>query len=317
MIDMNIENCNNCADTICSNQGFANRYKCIKYKKPNMIEKYKLLKDVPGCKTDTIFTWNPIKNIYESLDRNTYYTEDYIERFKDDWFEKVELKLEVGKWYKYIDIENSYLLYEGDKDRCKGFWRGTWGDIFNINEYGVRLANIEEVKKLLLEETKKKYPEGTHVISTLDTKGILNGINYDIKTLCNTLVIFADGIEDDGYYTNFCLYDDGKWAEIIKDELPKSWEEYINQTAWVRNAYAGTLSLLEHLLMLRDVYRNGWKPDWNNEYEDKFILYFYKNKLKTCTLNVSKELFSFQSKEIRDKFYENFKNELEQLKELY
>ena len=103
----------------------------------------------------------------------------------------------------------------------------------------------------------------------------------------------------------------------IEKKLPKSWEEIENLRGWWidydstlheagitsdripddRNIFptkeiAEAVLELAQLLQLRDVYRQGWKPNWN--YPDQ-------------------KIFSFQSTKIRDLFLENFKDKLQKL----
>lgn len=106
------------------------------------------------------------------------------------------------------------------------------------------------------------------------------------------------------------------YLDSLKPKLPKSWKEYKDNTTKISYDYEYPLDILQRLLILRSVYRNGWKPDWN-KHNIKYCISFYTNNVDISTRVETQELFSFQSKEIRDKFYENFKNELEQLKELY
>lgn len=130
---------------------------------------------------------------------------------------------------------------------------------------------------------------------------------------------------------------------ILKEnnkELPKTWEEciakirdleYIDRNCIYKSTFtAETASnhinnipiglgkpmlALCQLLVCREVYRQGWKPNlydgktkWTIECIDYSVL------STTCT-HVSKVL-SFQSAEIRDEFLENFRDLIEEAKEL-
>jgi hypothetical protein len=48
---------------------------------------------------------------------------------------------------------------------------------------------------------------------------------------------------------------------------------------------------------------------------EKHIIYFINEELIKTTNNISNRIFSFQSAEIRDKFYINFKEMLEEVKD--
>lgn len=121
---------------------------------------------------------------------------------------------------------------------------------------------------------------------------------------------------------------------ILKEsskELPKSWEdcrimlkeedkEYFNDIC--ETLYIGVPKGLLHpimalcqLLECRHVYRKGWEPDWEDDSTKYYIEYFDGEIDIDQNLHFSRVL-SFQSKEIRDKFLENFKDLIEKAKEL-
>lgn len=126
--------------------------------------------------------------------------------------------------------------------------------------------------------------------------------------------------------------------ELTRVELPKTWKEYcenyprkigecytnsgsnILTTTQVRYRDADTdknllpseeaaeahLALIQ-LHQLRDCYRQGWVPKYNNYSEIWIIAYSYDTYLvyKTCC---NREFLSFQSKEIAEEFFNNFKD---------
>lgn len=128
-----------------------------------------------------------------------------------------------------------------------------------------------------------------------------------------------------------------------KKELPKTWEEcykllnkgeYIDRNSTIESGlfplnleptcderntlpvgFAKPMLALMQLLVCREVYRDGWKPDWKNRTNNPCICYIHDQitpSYTTCTNSI----LSFQSREIRDKFLENFKNLIEEAKEL-
>lgn len=137
--------------------------------------------------------------------------------------------------------------------------------------------------------------------------------------------------------------------EDIKFYLPKTWEEFCKQSPIKKNEkYIDSNSEIEvaiirpakrvperdknilpskdaaeaHLALmqlhqLRDCYRQGWVPDWNNINENKYSIisdevkvYIIQNVLLApCFL-------AFQSKEIAEEFLNNFKDLIEQAGDL-
>lgn len=123
------------------------------------------------------------------------------------------------------------------------------------------------------------------------------------------------------------------------EELPKTWEElkkvkgffinhnssihtihkidtnYDNKNIFATRQQAQASIALAQLSQLREVYRNGWVPDWN-DYESKYIIDFIGNEINTPTYEISNAFLSFQDEETRDLFLKNFKDLIEQAKPL-
>ena len=125
----------------------------------------------------------------------------------------------------------------------------------------------------------------------------------------------------------------------IESKLPKSWRElnrvkgyYTNSDSYVKPFTASISSntknifptkeqaeasiALAQLLQLREVYRNGWKPDWTDD-NCKYSIRLIKNEWVENWYTESNHIFSFQTKEIKDQFITNFKDLLEQVKPLF
>ena len=87
-----------------------------------------------------------------------------------------------------------------------------------------------------------------------------------------------------------------------------------------RNAIKGEsrakafLALMQ-LMNLRDEYRQGWEPDWKDN-SDKYVITCHKTAITGGTFKHYNAILSFQSVDIRDKFLKNFRELIEQAKEL-
>ena len=131
--------------------------------------------------------------------------------------------------------------------------------------------------------------------------------------------------------------------EIKESALPNSWEEFCNmypikkdKKEWFIDAdstpryeYKGKRYINEcknmlpskqaaeqhlaymQLHQLRDCYRQGWKPDWEDDNIFKYCIALEKNRYVINKNLVSSRFLSFQSKELADKFLENFKDLIE------
>src|SRR5574344_1595680 len=86
-----------------------------------------------------------------------------------------------------------------------------------------------------------------------------------------------------------------------------------------RNAIKGesraeSFLALMQLMNLRDEYRQGWEPNWKDN-SDKYVITCYRTEISCDIFMHYNAILSFQSAEIRDKFYANFKDLIEQARE--
>lgn len=124
-----------------------------------------------------------------------------------------------------------------------------------------------------------------------------------------------------------------------EQSLPKTWEEleqisgYFvgndSETSSVKH-YANTTDnrnvffskeqaeasvALAQLTQLREVYRQGWVPDWADGSE-KYCIVFYRNDFEKNLYTSHNKFLSFQTAEIQNEFLENFKDLIMQAKPL-
>lgn len=59
-----------------------------------------------------------------------------------------------------------------------------------------------------------------------------------------------------------------------------------------------------------------WEPDWSTQYEIKYVIEVYRNNVRKNSQGYSNTILSFPTIEMRDAFYTNFKDLIEQCKEL-
>jgi hypothetical protein len=125
----------------------------------------------------------------------------------------------------------------------------------------------------------------------------------------------------------------------IKKELPKTWEELKLISGYYSNMHSSIIDVdyndaingnqnifateeqakasiaLAQLSQLREVYRNGWVPNWLDD-KYKFCIELYANEMNKDYYYSQNNFLSFQDKETRDLFFENFKDLIEQAKPL-
>ena len=133
--------------------------------------------------------------------------------------------------------------------------------------------------------------------------------------------------------------------EDIKPQFPKTWEEFCEQNAIKRSeCYLDTSSCIidmwdgkrdissdrnvlpnkqateAHLALmqlhqLRDCYREGWEPDWNNDC-NKYIIVKNRDKYVVFGGNWTNQFLSFQDRERAEEFLTNFRELIEKAGDL-
>lgn len=132
--------------------------------------------------------------------------------------------------------------------------------------------------------------------------------------------------------------------EDIKPKLPKTWGEFCNEyeitskdhfigndsticywlgTMYRQSTYKNMVpsekAAKQHLALmqlhqLRDCYRQGWKPDWNDD-NAKYSI-FYDDRYWIGAYNSLRHFLSFQTREIAEEFLNNFRELIEQAGDL-
>ena len=128
-----------------------------------------------------------------------------------------------------------------------------------------------------------------------------------------------------------------KEHELIGDRLPKTWEEYcvkhggvgdkidesLNSAYTIINRYV----FLDHnqtqayiakmmLHLLRDEYRQGWLPDWEDENQDKYVILSSKGERYVAYCQSISRFLAFQDKKRANEFLTNFRELIEEAGDL-
>lgn len=159
---------------------------------------------------------------------------------------------------------------------------------------------------------------------------------YDDDKLATEVTIMGKKIlPPDGYLVGkITQTDNGMLVEYVekKPEYPKTYEECEKILGLEDSIIEGCLgyeykllNAFQKLLMCRDAYwkvageelesSKPWEPDWN-ESTPKYTISVIENKLVKQFALTQNYIFAFPTEEMRDAFYENFKKEIEQCKEL-
>ena len=127
--------------------------------------------------------------------------------------------------------------------------------------------------------------------------------------------------------------------EDIKPPLPKTWDEFCEQNLIKKGEYflnsfstseQGTCETIRHkdsdrnilpseqaaeqhlalmqLHQLRDCYRQGWTPDWNNSIQNKYVIYNLEGKFTISPYYCHSHFLAFQNEKRAEEFLTNFRD---------
>jgi hypothetical protein len=94
-----------------------------------------------------------------------------------------------------------------------------------------------------------------------------------------------------------------------------------------KGGYKGDLmQAFQKLLICRDAYwkiagkemglGKPWEPDWLNGEQDKYVLFTHNNAICSNRYVLGHNILAFPTEEMRDIFFENFKDLIDECKEL-
>lgn len=233
--------------------------------------------------------------------------------FENIVFKEVEKTLEVGKWYKYKNSKTALVFINKPllNNATIGFGingSGGWTDNFHYYEndkHRLFEATHEEVETALIKEAEKKgFKEGVKY-------------HYPYKPYIPQRIIeavFKFHKEDNTLTNNNCiLFKDGIWvAEIIEEpKLPSKWDDSLYNR---KNPQYRKAKKAQHkLLVLRDIYRDSWLPEYG---KNRYAIIVLNDNIQIETLNIFENLLSFQNKETAELFLNNFRDLIEEFKPL-
>ena len=125
--------------------------------------------------------------------------------------------------------------------------------------------------------------------------------------------------------------------ELIGGRLPKTWDEYCVKHGEVGDKIKASLNTaymtinkytfsdykqteahiaMMKLHLLRDEYRNGWKPDWKDDSQMKYVIYNPEGEFTIGCYNSSRRFLAFQDYKRAKEFLTNFRELIEQAGDL-
>lgn len=155
-----------------------------------------------------------------------------------------------------------------------------------------------------LQELVNKYPE----MKLKDIKEILQESEKTLpktwkeaykKYLCNTTIYYIDTNSEIKQYTKL---------------IPAN--AVFNKNALLSSERAEEVLALIQLITLRDIYNDGWEPDWDNHDETKYCIYGWSSTITIGPFVSEHCILAFKTEELRDEFLRNFKDLIEKAKNL-
>lgn len=146
--------------------------------------------------------------------------ESFKTRIEKDFPALFEVKLEVGKWYKYKNNYDDCLMVWNGSKNTYGFYNGVYSEtLFFIDTFDKMPATDEEVSTALIAEAKRRgFKKGVNFKHNKISYQIL--LNKICKITSNNFE-FKDGhMLCDGWG----IFKEGLWAEIIKEEPVYEWQ---------------------------------------------------------------------------------------------
>lgn len=113
----------------------------------------------------------------------------------------------------------------------------------------------------------------------------------------------------DGYYTTFD-------SKIDRSNRYVKFNKASRKNEFATKQLAEASLALAQLSVMREIYRQGWQPDWHNGQETKFVIMCWNGLVTTAQTFRGNHFLAFQSYQVRNLFLKNFKKLIYQAKPL-
>ena len=261
---------------------------------------------------------NKICTIYTSvaeIDNHTIFT---IEQFEEKYPYKVgdKVKAWVNGYRGVFNIQD--ITWDSITKEIKYRIHDYWHSVENLQPYKEETMEKNQPPKTQAEVD--KYLQEHSVKNVMNVVDIETCLEMDGLKLPENVVINSKGIGSIQFI---------QWYE--KPQYPKTYEECCNILGIEdrENGYCGyeyeLLGEFQKLYICHNAYwkiageemglDKPWKPDWNNV-SDKHCIYFVSGEIWLTECQTRQCTLAFPTKEMRDAFYENFKELINEVKEL-
>lgn len=246
----------------------------------------------------------------------------------------MEDKLDIKLYNTFFNNGNCYQCIEGtsctdcglipDSELCNRFFCNDYTRKDNTNvvfkkifEYpNLNKVNMENTRtvKLTLAQARELYKK-----DELCKSIALNSFNKEELEESSLPETYEEALEiyrknNDEYYT---LYDTDNIHPIIeklyiyKNSSGSKNPNFIFKSEELAEAFIA----LQQLILIRDIYNDGWEPDWTNG-TCKYVICYDKNELVHFVSYMDQHVLYFKNNKLRNKFIKNFKPLIEKAKPL-
>lgn len=182
----------------------------------------------------------------------------------------------------------------------------------NVNKPGFAMDFYDKVYKIMEEkEIKINIPEGYEIDKEKSTLEyiVLKKIEIKLPSTWEEFCKINKSVENEHFIhgdsrilkRKICEYD-YRNPNTDKNLLPSK-------------ELAEAMLALCQLIQLRDCYNQGWKPDWTNR-NNNYCIFTHQGRIyKDTILNINM-ILAFKTPDLRDKFYNNFRDLIEIAKPL-
>ena len=237
---------------------------------------------------------------WTKLTYNIFTLEEFLEKFPY----KIGNRVRVPEYESEVRISKMYwdgneVQYEVVTDEVEWYSAEELNKFNEPNKEALRYLNKKANKQA--KEIEKLLEPAKEIIENLIKIDIPKG--YKFSGVDNRQIVF----------------------EKIKSQYPKTYEECckVLEIDWERQNVHGyktaLLDAFQELLICRDAYwklAGDWKPDWTDNNQLKHSIEVVFNNVECYDASGVNRVLVFPTAEMRDAFYEHFKDLIEQCKEL-
>ena len=224
--------------------------------------------------------------------------------------DKFGWKRNIGS--SYAASSNCWWWYKGNT--CYSFYNGTYSDIdtYKNSGYTIKpaswfLENFKTKDNMEEKETKKGTLAEMYACANDELKKVLESkfskdeLGIEV-ILPNTWEEFCE--QNPVCKGECCIWED---STIVSVPFDTYWQFSHDRNFLPSEKSAEAHLALMKLEQLRDCYRQGWLPNWEDG-SNKYTIYKESNTITTERSVHVNHFLAFQTEDLCEKFYENFKD---------